>query len=442
MTNTTGCPYTAPVEDLPRERCPFDPDPRFEQLRDERPVTRVSTPSGLDVWLVSRYEDARAVLADGDSFSNGDSSSSHLIGDPAGLGGPAQSGVLLRLDGEAHSSLRLRLAREFTPKAIARLEPFVQRLVDEHLQRLRATQGPVDLYRAFALPIPSLVISEMLGVPEAERESFSGITARLIDFSVPAEERDAAAGELFAFLGRLVQSKFDAPGDDLLGRLITDPRNHPVDFEELVGLSILLLTAGHDTTANMITLGTLRLLQEPELAARVRDEDAVLGTGIDELVRYLTIVHLGVLRRAVRNVEVGGELVHAGEYVAVALESANRDPRSIEDPDRLDLDRRSAHVGFGYGVHQCLGQHLARLELRLTLPALLRGLPGLRTVQSLENIPYKNEMVVYGVKELLVTWDRDGAATATTTGTTVGAQDSTPSDLDLEAERQVVEGTR
>ena len=403
MTATTQ--ERSPLEPLPQARCPFDPDARFEELRDEHPVTRVSTPAGLDVWLVSRYEDARTVLLDGESFSNIDSSSSHLIGDVAELGQPAPAGILLRLDGPAHSSLRLRLAREFSPKTIAKLEPFIQEVLDAHLDTIAAQEGPIDLYRQFALPIPSLVISEIIGVPEADRDGFSELTARLIDFGLSAKDRDVAGQEIQGFLARLVQSKYEAPGDDLLSRLIQDPRQHPFTFEELVGLSLLLLTAGHDTTANMIALGTLRLLQEPELAARIRDDESVLGTAIDELIRYLNIVHFGVLRLAVRDVEVGGRLVKAGEHVAVALESANRDPRFLDEPDRLDLDRSSAHVGFGYGVHQCLGQHLARLELRLVLPALLRRLPGLRTVKPLDEIPYKNEMVVYGVKELLVTWD-------------------------------------
>ncbi|ABS03999.1 cytochrome P450 [Kineococcus radiotolerans] len=402
MTTTDA---TCPVRELPRDRCPFDPDPAYVRLRVEEPVTRVNTPAGLDVWLVSRYEDARTVLLDGESFSNIDSSSSHLIGQVEQLQQPPPPGILLRLDGEAHSSLRLRLAREFSPKAMARLEPYVQALVEEHLQRLIAAGTPFDLYRDFALTIPSLVIGELLGVPVQDRDVFASTTSRMVDISLTAQEREAASQEMNGFLVQLVQAKFADPADDLLSRLITDPRKHPVTFEELVGLSLLLLTAGHDTTANMIALGTLRLLQEPALAERVRDDCEVLQTGIDELVRYLTIVHYGVLRLAVRDVQVGDVMVPAGDYVAVSLESANRDEALTLDPDRLDLERTSAHVGFGYGVHQCLGQHLARLELRLALPALLRQLPGLRTVEALPDIPFKNDMIVYGVKKLNVTWD-------------------------------------
>ncbi len=154
----------------------------------------------------------------------------------------------------------------------------------------------------------------------------------------------------------------------------------------------------------MITLGTYALLRNPDQAARL-GEPGMMSTGVDELIRYLSIVHNGVLRKAVRDVTVGDQLVRAGEHVAVVLESANRDPRFMSDADRLDLDRRSAHVGFGYGAHQCLGQHLARLELTVALPELFRRVQGLRAVQPESDIPFKNDMLVYGIRELLVEWD-------------------------------------
>jgi cytochrome P450 len=167
---------------------------------------------------------------------------------------------------------------------------------------------------------------------------------------------------------------------------------------------LLLLAAGHDTTANMITLGTYALLQHPEQAAKLSDE-RIMDTAIDELIRYLSIVHNGVLRKALVDVTVNGQLIRAGEHVAVVLESANRDLDFLPDADRLDLERRSAHVGFGYGAHQCLGQHLARLELRVALPELFRRVRGLRVVTPEGEIPFKDDMVVYGIRELMIEWD-------------------------------------
>jgi cytochrome P450 len=385
------------VAPLPTDRCPFDPDPRYQSLRDEEPVSRVSTPAGFDIWIVTRYEDALRVLGDTTSFSNVDASSSHLMGDKDQLGATPPPGILLRHDGDSHSRLRLRLAREFMVKRVAKLEPYIRGLVADQIDRLASRHGPVDLYREFALPVPALVISELLGVPESDRAEFEHATAAQVDLRLSLEERQAAAIESAGFFARLVASKFENPGDDLLSRLILEPT-------ELQGIAILLLAAGHDTTANMITLGTYALLQHPDQAAKLADPK-VLDTAIDELIRYLSIVHNGVLRKAVMDVTIGDVTVRAGEYVAVVLESANRDPAFLPDADALDLERRTAHVGFGYGPHQCLGQHLARLELRIALPELLRRVRGLRVVTPEAQIPFKNDMVVYGIRELLVEWD-------------------------------------
>jgi cytochrome P450 len=390
---------------LPQNRCPFGPDPKYADLRVSDPVTRVSTPAGLDVWLVSGYDDARQVLGDNKNFSSVDASSSHLMGDPEALGGTPPPGVLLRYDGDEHTRLRLRLAREFMVKRVARLEPFIRQLVAEHIDRLAEKQGPVDLYREFGLPIPALVISEILGVAEGDREEFEKATAAQVDLSLSLEARQKAAADSVGFFTRLVASKYEQPGDDLLSRLIQEPTDHPLDFEELMGLSLLLLAAGHDTTANMITLGTYALLQNPREAEKIVADPSIMDTAVDELIRYLSIVHNGVLRKALADVTVNSQLIRAGEHVAVVLESANRDPRFLDDADRLDLARSTAHVGFGYGPHQCLGQHLARLELRLALPELLRRVKGLRVVTEAGDIPFKNDMLVYGIHELMIDWD-------------------------------------
>ena len=357
------------------------------------------------MWLVSGYEDARQVLGDPETFSSIDASSSHLMGDPTALGGTPPPGVLLRYDGDEHSRMRLRLAREFMIKRIARMEPFVRQLVSEHIDRMAQMEGPVDLYKEFGLPIPALVISELLGVPEHDRETFERATAAQVDLGLSLEERQQAAVDNAGFFAGLVASKFENPGDDLISRLIAEPGDRPMDFAELTGLSLLLLAAGHDTTANMITLGTHALLQHPEQAEKMVSNPSVMATGVDELIRYLSIVHNGVLRKATVDVAINNQLIRAGEHVAVVLESANRDPNFLTDADQLDLARSSAHVGFGYGPHQCLGQHLARLELRVALPELFRRLKGLRVVADTESIAYKNDMVVYGIHELMIDWD-------------------------------------
>lgn len=392
------------VEPLPDQRCPFDPDPRYNSLRTSSPVHRVSTPAGFDVWLVSGYEDARTVLGDAEAFSNVDASSSHLMGDKDNLGSPPPPGVMLRHDGDSHARLRLRLAREFMVKRVAKLEPFIRDVVKSHIDRMASQKGPVDLYREFALPVTALIIGEILGVPEEQRPEFEKATAAQVDLSLSLEERQAAALQSAGFFVALVQAKLQSPGDDLLSRLILQPTERPMDAAELQGLALLLLAAGHDTTANMITLGTYALLQNPEQMAKLQDL-TVMETGVDELIRYLTIVHNGVLRKALVDTEIAGQRILAGEHVAVVLESANRDPRFLSDADKLDLDRHSAHLGFGYGPHQCLGQHLARLELRVALPELFRRFKGLKVATPESEISFKNDMVVYGIKKLMIDWE-------------------------------------
>lgn len=300
---------------------------------------------------------------------------------------------MLRHDGDSHSRLRLRLACEFIVKRVAKLEPFIRQLVSEHIDRLAEQTGPVDLYRAFGLTVPALVISEILGVPEENRDEFERATTSQVDLSLSLEERQAAAIESAGFFVRLVQSRIENPGDDLISRLILEPTERPMDAAELQGVALLLLAAGHDTTANMITLGTYALLKHPEQAAKLQDA-AFRETGVDELIRYLTVVHNGVLRKATRDTVIGGKSIRAGEHVAVVLESANRDREFLGDGDDLDLDRKSAHLGFGYGPHQCLGQHLARLELRIALPELFRRVRGLRVAVPDVDISFKNDMVV------------------------------------------------
>lgn len=389
---------------LPIDRCPFDPDPSYVSLREQPSLPRVSTPAGVDVWLVTRYDDAKTVLGEGVSFSNVDSSSSHLMGDKDALGAPPPPGVMLRHDGDEHARLRLRLAREFMVKKIARYEPFIRSVVAGHIDRLASLSQPVDLYREFGLPVPALVISELLGVPEGDREEFERATASQVDLRLTLEERQAAAIASAGFFARLVEHKIASPGDDLLSRLIREPTDRPLDAEELQGIALLLLAAGHDTTANMITLGTYLLLEHPR-SLEVLESAVAQGTAVDELIRYLSIVHNGVLRKAVADIEIAGTLIRAGDHVAVVLESANRDAAFLEDGDALDLHRSSAHIGFGYGAHQCLGQHLARLELNIALPELFRRVRGLRVVTPAGEIPFKTDMVVYGIRELMVEWD-------------------------------------
>ena len=272
-----------------------------------------------------------------------------------------------------------------------------------------ARTGPVDLVHDFALPIPSLVICELLGVDYGDRDRFQEQTAVLIATNSDPAALEQANLEVAGFMTQLVLTKLAAPSDDLLGRLIVRARENgqELSVEELVTLGITLLIAGHETTANMIGLSTLALLRQPDQLAALRADPGLAGGAVDEMLRYLSIVQFGVLRQATGDLTIGDETIRAGEWLVAALSAGNRDESVFPDPDRIDLQRgATAHLAFGYGVHQCLGQQLARVELQEVFARLHQRIPTLRLAVPFEDIEFKNDALVYGVRSLPVTWDR------------------------------------
>jgi cytochrome P450 len=390
-----------------RRTCPFDPPPALSRLRDEAGVTRVTLWDGSTPWLVTRYEQVRAVLAD-----------PRFSADPARPGYPARSAAgrarrqgrrsFITMDDPEHARYRRMLTGEFTVRRIESLRPLVAATVSELLESMAAGPRPADLVAAFALPLPSTVICWLLGVPYADHAFFEDHSRAMLSTRADPGDAVRASQALIGYLRDLVVRKAADPGDDLIGRLIVSRvRTGELQIRDVISMSVLLLVAGHETTANMISLGTLTLLQYPAQAAEIRDstDPAVTGAAVEELLRLLTITHTGRRRVATEDAEVGGVLIRAGEGVIAAAELANRDPAAFSRPDELDI-RRTAnhHVAFGFGVHQCLGQPLARLELQIAYPALLRRFPGLRTSAGLDDIRFRDEMPVYGVHALPVTW--------------------------------------
>jgi hypothetical protein len=281
--------------------------------------------------------------------------------------------------------------------------------VDELIDDMVAQGPPADLVQALALPVPSLVICELLGVPYADHEFFQQRSRVLVSRDSDVQRALAATAELVEYLTELIKAKDRNPTDDLLGRLVVDQvRPGNITIKQAADTALLLLVAGHETTANMIALGTLALLRNPEQLAIVREtEDTTVVAGaVEEMLRYLNIVHAGRRRVAVADVEVHGQLIRAGEGVILANDAGNRDPSAFPgDPDQLDLLRDARHhVAFGYGIHQCLGQPLARVELQVVYGTLYRRLPELALAVPFEEIPFKHDMIVYGVHTLPVTW--------------------------------------
>jgi cytochrome P450 len=281
----------------------------------------------------------------------------------------------------------------------------VDRLIDE----LLAGPKPADLVEAFALPVPSLVICDLLGVPYADHEFFQANSRCLITRTSSAEERGGAFRALHEYLDHLLAEKIAHPREDVLSGLGERVAAGELTRSDAAGVGVLLLIAGHETTANMIALGTLALLEHPDQLALLREsgagDPALVAGAVEELLRYLNITHNGRRRVALEDIEIGGRTIRAGDGLIMANDIANRDPEAFAEPDRLDLRRDARHhVAFGFGIHQCLGQPLARLELQVVYATLYRRIPTLALATEMDRIRFKHDGAVYGVYELPVTW--------------------------------------
>ncbi|MFJ6016865.1 cytochrome P450 [Streptomyces sp. NPDC092952] len=385
------------------ESCPFDPDEIYTRLRAEEPMTLVHCPAGMDAWLISRYEDMRHMLADR-SLSSRAAGSDHML--PSYDGHEPLPGFMIQLDGQEHARLRRLLIGEFTVRKMEALRPYVQKITDEHIDAMLAGAG-ADLVPDFALPIPSKVICEMLGVPYKDHEMFQLDSQVLMSFEADEVSRGAASQRLEAYLGELIRQRITEPQGDLLSRLIarSNGTDRPLEVGEPATLSVLLLVAGHDTTANMITLGMLMLLENPGKLAELRADPDLIGTAVEELLRYLSVIQFGLLRYATRDVTIGGTEVKAGEWLVAAVPSGNRDESVFPSSDTLDLGRQvRTNLAFGFGAHVCIGQHLARIELQVALSTLLHRIPELRLAEPLAQSEFKRNDIVYGLQSMRVTW--------------------------------------
>jgi cytochrome P450 len=375
-----------PIERDPR--CPFDPP---AELRELPPMSRLEFADGHLGWLATTSATARAVLSDPRFSARRELKHAAVrFTTPGETGRPAPPGFFGATDPPEHTRYRRLLTGQFTLRRMRVLEPRIERIAAEHLDAMAAAGPPVDLVSAYALPLPSVVICELLGVPYKDHEFFQDRSLQLV---AAGGDVARASADLAGYLGELVRRKRAAPADDLISGLVGE-----LTDEELVNAAMILLVAGHETTANMLALGVFALLE----AGRPYEEGAV-----DELLRWLSIVHLGApSRAALEDVEVAGETVRKGETVALSLAMINRDPEVFDHPDELRLDRPEArrHLAFGHGVHQCLGQQLARIEMSIGYRALFERFPGLRLAVPATEVPLKHDAAVYGVTSLPVTW--------------------------------------
>ncbi|MGW4128584.1 cytochrome P450 [Amycolatopsis japonica] len=400
---TTATQPLPPYPATRRPRCPLDPPAEYAAWRAAEGLQRARLGNGAEAWVVSRYEDIKMVLSDPRVSAD----ARHY----PELNPSAQEGMphaFPRMDGPDHLRIRRMLTAEFSTGRVQKLRPRIEELASRCLDEMIEKGQPADLVHDYALPLPSLVISLLLGVPYEDHGRFQAHSETLSRADATRDERRTAVQSLGYYIYCLVERKKQEPGDDLISRLIAGRLESGELSQQDVALNgMILLHAGHETTAAMIGLSVLALLQDPEQAARLRDADdpAMTAKIVEELLRYLSIAQDAVVRVAAEDLDIGGQRVREGDLLTMNLPAANRDPDFLDEADKLDFDRDvRGHIAFGYGAHVCLGQTLARAELQIALPLLLRRLPDLQVAVPVENLRLRDNMSTFGVHELPVVW--------------------------------------
>lgn len=402
------------LEGFPFSReCPMQPPAEYDGLRARSyPAVRTVLASGRTAWLVSDYDSIRKVL-----------SSPHVSSNLAHPGYPLQfeastevleqmRPVMLAFDPPEHTAQRRLVAGEFTARRVRELRPRIEQIVDDQLDEMEASGREADLVDALALPVPSLVICELLGVPLGERAFFQSRTRQLVSLETVPAARQEAHEELMQYLSKLIRdlSKRIEGGSSasggLLRRLVARNNDSGVlEHAQMVGLANVLLVGGHETTANMIALSVVCMLQHPEQLTRLLVKPERVGAVVDELMRYLSIADQVTSRVALEDIPLEGVTIPAGDGIIALTASGNHDSRVFENPHSFDVDRVShSHLGFGHGIHQCIGQNLARAELEIALVRLFQRMPKLRLASPLEELPFKDPIGVYGLHQLPVEW--------------------------------------
>jgi cytochrome P450 len=376
----------------------LDPVPELTRRREESPVSRLPVPLGIRVWLAAGYEPVRAVLGSTDGFSNDFGKFAARVG----LTAAAQPGGLGMADPPIHTRLRRLVTPEFTMRKLARLQPRIETIVADRLDAMAKISGPVDLMQEFALPVPALAICELLGVPYADRELVQRFSTARFDLGDGAYAPLDAINESKAYLRGLVADQRRNPGEGLIGSLIRD-HGDELDDQELAGLADGVLTGGLETSASMLALGALVLMTQPELAAPLHAGEPADAL-VEELLRYLTVVQVAFPRFAVRDLEIAGAQIKAGDAIMCSLSAADRDGMLGPGMDKIDVGRPTSrsHLAFGHGLHRCVGAELARMELRTAYPALVRRFPAMRPAIDPADLPTRRASIVFGLDALPV----------------------------------------
>jgi cytochrome P450 len=388
-------------DDLADPRFQANPHPVYARWREQAPVCRVRLPSGLDAWLITRYDDARRALSDPRLSKAipvqppGVSSASPRISGPV-------SQHMLSADPPDHTRLRRLVSAAFTARRVEALRPRIEEITDELLDAIDG-RDQVDLIDTFAFPLPIQVICELLGIPVADRDSFRAWSNIIVTGSQAAEQLPGAMQAMVAYIRALIADRRAHGGDDLLAGLIeVRDQADRLTEDELTSMVFLLLIAGHETTVNLIGNGSFLLLSRPERWAQLRADPTLLPTAIEEFLRYEAPVEMATFRVAAEDLEIGGQRIAAGEPVLVVLLSANHDDR-FPHPEEVDLGRaQNPHLAFGHGIHYCLGAPLARLEAQIAFGKLMTRFPGLRLAVPADELSWRPGLLLRGLHQLPV----------------------------------------
>ncbi|MGI5348314.1 cytochrome P450 [Streptomyces sp. CA-250714] len=402
MTGTCPASISYPIT-APRPNA-ADPPAILRELRDEDPLRPMTFAEGRQGWLATGYSAVRTVLADPRFSAKQELMVLPVDAPGATKGVPAEPGAFIRMDPPEHTRYRSKLIAEFTVRRMNQLEPRIAKVTHEALDAMEVAGPPVDLIQAFALPIPSLVMCDLFGIPAENRADFERAMAITDSFESTREEVQNAFATMLGYFPPLIESKRKNPTDDLFSGIANDS-----DFtvEELTNIGLTLFAGGFESTTHMIGLGVYSLLTNPPQADALRKDPKLVDGAVEELLRYLSIVHRGPIRVALEDVEVEGRLIEKGQPVMMSFPAANRDPDKYEDPESLDVTRSArGHLAFGHGVHQCIGQQLARVEMRIAFAALFERFPTLRLDIAPEDVAMKDQLfsTIHGLQKLPVAW--------------------------------------
>ena len=397
---------TTPSRDFPiRRGCPFAAPEEYAKLRTEEPVARVTLPTGRPAWVLTRYDDVRTLLSD--PRISADISRPNF---PALGAGEQEAGAKLRpfirTDPPEHTRYRRMLQAEFTVKRVRDLRPAIQASADRLIDDMLAEPQPADFVPLYANAVSTSVICELLGIPQQNLEFFRDVTRVSGSRTSTAEEVAEALNGLFTLLSDLVAQRKEQPGEDLLSKLVTDHLlpGH-LTMHELLSTVGITINAGRETTTSMIALSALLLLRRPDLMEQLRAEPSLMPSAVEELLRVLSVADSIPLRVAAEEIQLSGRTVPADDGVIGLLAGANHDPDRFPDPQTVDFRREdNHHLAFGHGLHQCIGQQLARLELEIALQTLIRDVPTLRLAVPYEEIVFKHDSATFGVEQMLVAW--------------------------------------